>query len=201
MTDNRDYENDLKLAKLELSNLQSVLKSITDKNKTFIIENENLIINQFNGDVLLFLNKSNIELSELNKAINQFQFVTRKNKTLTYNLNSSEFKEKLINEILVKRQVLVGTTDCLATRESQLAQCSSNFFGGAINSLITQGVTYGIDYYIAYLQQQAAAGAAPSIPFFTIGASITITIQSIMNYYSCEQEADDNYIKCKKIKR
>ncbi|CAM4181023.1 hypothetical protein AQBE111736_04585 [Aquirufa beregesia] len=54
MTDNSNFENDLSLAKNELSNLLYVLKNVTDKNKTYIIENEDLIKTQFNGDVLLF---------------------------------------------------------------------------------------------------------------------------------------------------
>lgn len=97
-----NLNQDLNTVKIELSNFLSVLTNVTKKNKRLIIENEDVIKTQFNGDVILFLNKSEAELTELNNSINHINHIISKNKILVSRLNNSEFKEKLIDEILVK---------------------------------------------------------------------------------------------------
>lgn len=187
---NNNLEIDINSVKTEISNIILTSKTLIDENKTYIIENKNIIEKQYDGNVLLFLNKSNIGVNVLMNPINNLKSVLRKNKSLANELKNSEFRDNLIKEVTIKQQILVGAESCLGIREAMLAQCSANFFSGIINSVTDELNEFGISFFISN-----SAG----VPI-TLSAAIYISVRATMSYYQCEQNADDYYNKCKKIK-
>ncbi|MCZ2481445.1 hypothetical protein G9H64_00630 [Aquirufa nivalisilvae] len=190
---NSDF--DKKTLTENFSEISIQLRSLLIDNEELILENRDKISNIYNGNVIAFLysiGKVN-QISRIENKILEVRKIVRTNPDLENIILDEDFGSEVNKWVNYKQQilkvspnkvVLESNSDCLKIYYSMQSACNDPFNTALFRAL--QGIILDL-------------AATPSgFSILTLGLGLG-TGYILYDYYQCHTQADDFYIKCKKL--